>query len=141
MFQVSVIIPVYNAVNFIEKAVESVIHQHGVGEVLLIDDACPDGALVLCKELENKYEQVKLFQHPNAENRGAGASRNLGIQIVRFDYFVFLDAVDYYLPDGFKITEQLFTNILRLMEYMNLLVHIIKMRKQRLLLVNGKVYH
>lgn len=108
MFQVSVIIPVYNAVNFIEKAVESVIHQHGVGEVLLIDDAYPDGALEVCKELEKKYSNVKLLQHPNAENRGAGASRNLGIQNTRFEYIAFLDADDYYLPDRFKITEQRF---------------------------------
>lgn len=108
MFQVSVIIPVYNAVNFIEKAVESVIHQQGVGEVILIDDAYPDGALVVCKNLEHKYEKVKLLQHPNAENRGAGASRNLGIQNAQFEYIAFLDADDYYLPNRFNITEQRF---------------------------------
>jgi glycosyltransferase involved in cell wall biosynthesis len=108
MFQVSVIIPIYNAVNFIEKAVESVVHQHGVGEVILIDDAYPDGALEICKELESKYEQVKLLQHPNAENRGAGASRNLGIQNAQFEYIAFLDADDYYLADRFSITEQKF---------------------------------
>lgn len=108
MFRVSVIIPVYNAVNFIEKAVESVVHQSGVGEVLLIDDAYPDGALEICKQLENKYSIVKLFQHPNAENRGAGASRNLGIQNARFEYIAFLDADDYYLPNRFSITEQRF---------------------------------
>lgn len=108
MFQVSVIIPVYNAVNFIEKAVESVVHQHNVGEVILIDDAYPDGALEVCKQLENKYSIVKLFQHPNGENRGAGASRNLGIQNAQFEYIAFLDADDHYLPNRFSITEQLF---------------------------------
>ncbi|TCK84872.1 glycosyltransferase family 2 protein [Albibacterium bauzanense] len=113
MFQVSVIIPVYNAVNFIEKAVESVVHQHGVGEVILIDDAYPDGALEICKELESKYEQVKLLQHPNAENRGAGASRNLGIQNAQFEYIAFLDADDYYLADRFSITEQKFKENLK----------------------------
>jgi len=109
MFQVSVIIPVYNAVNFIERAVESVVLQKGVGEIILIDDAYPDGALEVCKTLESKYAIVKLIQHPNAENRGAGASRNLGIQNARFDYIAFLDADDYYLPDRFTITEQRFS--------------------------------
>jgi len=108
MFQVSVIIPVYNAVNFIEKAVESVVHQHGVGEILLVDDAYPDGALDLCKKLESKYSIVKLLQHPNGENRGAGASRNLGIEKAQFDYIAFLDADDSYLPNRFNITEQRF---------------------------------
>src|SRR5690606_2223665 len=108
MFQVSVIIPVYNAVNFIEKAVESVVHQQGIGEVILIDDAYPDGALEVCKELENKYSIVKLFQHPNGENRGAGASRNLGIENAQFEYISFLDADDYFLPNRFSLTEQLF---------------------------------
>jgi len=108
MFQVSVIIPVYNAVNFIEKAVESAIYQDSVSEVILVDDAYPDGALEVCKKLETRYDKVKLFQHPNAENRGAGESRNLGIQNAQFEYIAFLDADDYYLPNRFSITEQRF---------------------------------
>lgn len=108
MFRVSVIIPVYNAVNFIENAVESVVHQREVGEILLVDDGYDDGALKVCKQLESKYSTVKLFQHPNGENRGAGASRNLGIEKAQFEYIAFLDADDYYLPNRFSITEQRF---------------------------------
>jgi len=104
MFQVSVIIPVYNAVNFIERAVESIIHQDKVGEVILIDDGFPDGALEICKNLEKKYNKIKVFQHPNGENLGAGASRNLGMKIASCPYIAFLDADDFCLPERFKKT-------------------------------------
>lgn len=108
MFKVSVIIPVYNAVKYIERAVESIIHQEGVGEVILIDDGYPDGALELCQQLVNKYSNLVLYQHPNGVNKGAGASRNLGIKKSKFSYIAFLDADDYCLPNRFQVTKERF---------------------------------
>lgn len=101
-FQVSVIMPVYNAEEFLNTAVESAVHNNYVGEILLIEDKSPDNCLQICKELVGKYDKVKLFRHPNGENRGAGASRNLGILNAMCDYVAFLDADDYYLPERFE---------------------------------------
>jgi len=109
-FKVSVITPVYNAANYVRQAVESTIYQDVVGEVILVEDGSPDNALEICKELEQEFDKVKLFQHPNGENKGAGASRNLGIGKAQFNYIAFLDADDWYLPNRFKREKQLFKN-------------------------------
>ena len=91
-FKVSVITPVYNAEKFLTEAVNSAIHLDEVGELILIEDNSPDGALDLCRELEKQYDKVKLLTHPKNENRGAGASRNLGVRNAKFDFISFLDA-------------------------------------------------
>lgn len=109
-FQVSVIIPVYNAENYLLNAVKSVMQFSCVQEILLVEDASPDNALSLCKQLEKEYPIVKLFTHPNNENRGAGASRNLGIEKAKARYFAFLDADDWYLPNRFDAELELFEN-------------------------------
>jgi glycosyltransferase involved in cell wall biosynthesis len=107
-FQVSVIIPVYNAEKFIRQAVESAVFQEAVGEIILIEDGSPDQALHVCKTLAREFKKVKLVQHPNGENKGPGASRNLGLKTACFEYIAFLDADDVYLENRFAITKQIF---------------------------------
>ena len=106
--KVSVIIPVYNAAAFMTQAVESALAQPETGEVLLVEDGSPDNALEVCEGLAGKYERVRLLRHPNGENRGAGASRNLGMLNAGCELIAFLDADDYYLPERFRQAAQLF---------------------------------
>jgi len=47
-FIVSVIIPVYNAEKFLRNAIESAVQLEEVGEVILVEDASPDNALMIC---------------------------------------------------------------------------------------------
>ena len=105
---VSVIIPVYNAEAYLKKAVLSAVSLDEVAEVILVEDASPDNALQVAQELEGQFDKVKLFQHPDQGNHGAGASRNLGIKHATCDYIAFLDADDYYLPDRFTTDVQIF---------------------------------
>lgn len=105
---ISVIIPVYNAAPFIRKAVESALMQPETKEVILIEDGSKDVSLNLCKSLQGKYEKIKLFTHQNNLNKGAGASRNLGIQKASGAYIAFLDADDYYLPNRFATDRKIF---------------------------------
>lgn len=112
MFQVSVVIPVYNAEAYLRQAVESAISVEEVGEIILIEDRSPDNALQICYELSKKYKIVKIYRHPNGENRGAGASRNLGIEKASLPYIAFLDADDYYLENRFKACKEVFKTIL-----------------------------
>ena len=109
--QISVIIPVYNASKFVGKAVESALHQPEVAEVLLIEDGSNDNSLEVCRQLAKKFDKVKLLTHPGNENKGAGASRNLGIENAKCDYIAFLDADDYYLHGRFAKARQLFSDI------------------------------
>lgn len=108
--KISVIIPVYNAEKYVSKAVESALQLDEVFEVILVEDKSPDKALQICQELAQKYDQVKLFQHPDQENHGAGASRNLGLEKVTGDFIAFLDADDYFLPNRFTAEKELFKN-------------------------------
>jgi glycosyltransferase involved in cell wall biosynthesis len=88
--------------------VESAVGLEEVGEMILVEDKSPDNALGLCKTLVEEYDKVKLFQHPNGENRGAGASRNLGIEKSTCEFIAFLDADDFYLPKRFEREKELF---------------------------------
>lgn len=106
--KISVIIPVYNAEKYVSKAVESALQFDEVYEVILIEDHSPDNALQVCRELAQKYDKVKLFQHPDQGNHGAGASRNLGLNKATGDFIAFLDADDYFLPNRFTAEKELF---------------------------------
>ncbi|MEF9478784.1 glycosyltransferase [Chryseobacterium sp. 1B4] len=72
--KISVIIPVCNAEVLITNAVESALQFGEVYEVILIEDGSYDQSLNVCKELEQKYERVKLLQHSDQQNHGASAS-------------------------------------------------------------------
>jgi glycosyltransferase involved in cell wall biosynthesis len=106
--RVTVIIPVYNAEDFIVESVRSAITQPETAEVLLVEDGSSDRSLEVCEQLCVKYPMVKLLQHPNGENRGAGASRNLGIKNAAYEYIAFLDADDFFLPNRFETATQMF---------------------------------
>ncbi|MEG0925719.1 glycosyltransferase family 2 protein [Chryseobacterium sp.] len=108
--KISVIIPVYNAEKYVSKAVESALQLEEVDEVILVEDKSPDNALQVCRELVKKYNRVKLFQHFDQGNHGAGASRNLGIEKATGDFIAFLDADDYFLPNRFTAEKELFQN-------------------------------
>lgn len=109
--KISVIIPVYNAEKYITQAVESALQFEEVYEVILVEDQSPDNALAVCKLLSEKYDRVKLFQHPDKGNHGAGASRNLAFEKSTGDFIAFLDADDYFLPNRFDAERDLFKNI------------------------------
>ena len=105
---ITVIIPVYNAEKFIRKAVHSADSIEMVKEILLIEDGSIDGSLKVCEELEEELSKVKLFTHPNNVNKGAGATRNLGLQKATQPYISFLDSDDYFLKDRFKLDMSIF---------------------------------
>lgn len=107
---ISVIIPVYNAERFLEKAVASALQFPQVKEVLLVEDGSPDASLEVCKKLLQKDARIKLFQHPDRQNHGAGATRNLGLEKASEEFIAFLDADDYYLPNRFDAEREIFKN-------------------------------
>ena len=108
MLTISVIIPVYNAQEYLAKAVDSASQFDEVKEILLCEDCSTDGSLALCKKIEEGNPKVKLYQHSDKGNHGAAASRNLGIEKATQEFIAFLDADDYYLPNRFDIEKKAF---------------------------------
>jgi hypothetical protein len=107
--QVSVVIPVYNAARFVSQAVESALQQQETGEVILVEDGSPDNDWEVCQHLASTHKKVRLLRHPNGENRGPCASRNLGMRNSACEYIAFLDADDFYLPGRFTVAEDVFS--------------------------------
>lgn len=107
---ISVIIPVYNAVAFLEKAVESASQFGEVKEIILIEDRSTDNSLILCEKIAAVNPKIKLYPHPDFGNHGAGASRNLGLRKATQEFVAFLDADDYYLENRFSAEHELFEN-------------------------------
>jgi glycosyltransferase involved in cell wall biosynthesis len=99
---ISVIVPVYNAEAYVEQAVHSALEQPFDLEVILVEDGSSDNSLAVCDRLAREDERVRLMRHPGGANKGAGASRNVGIRAARGKYIAFLDADDYMLPERFQ---------------------------------------
>ncbi|WPR77401.1 glycosyltransferase family 2 protein [Algoriphagus sp. NG3] len=109
-FKVSVIVPVYNAAEYLEYAVNSAVFFDEVLEILLIEDGSTDDSLRICQELALKYNKVFLFRHSGGINKGEAASRNFGIKLVKGKYIAFLDADDWYFPNRFKKDVEMIKN-------------------------------
>ncbi|MCY0969562.1 glycosyltransferase family 2 protein [Chryseobacterium wangxinyae] len=108
--KISVIIPVYNAAAFLQKAVQSALQFEEVAEVILVEDASTDRSLEICKKLELENVRIILVQHYDKGNHGAAETRNLGINKACSEFIAFLDADDYYLPNRFDAEKFLFNN-------------------------------
>lgn len=96
--KVSVIIPVYNAEEYIVETLESLNNQtfEDDFEVILINDGSEDNSVNLIKEFinNNKRANIHYKLHDDGENKGQGSRRNLGIDIARGEAIIFLDADD-----------------------------------------------
>jgi glycosyltransferase involved in cell wall biosynthesis/SAM-dependent methyltransferase len=97
---VSVILIFFNAVKFIDEAIQSVFAQHyPQWELLLVDDGSTDGSGEIAQRYAEGYpERVRYLEHAGHVNRGMSASRNWGIRHARGQYLAFLDADDVWLP-------------------------------------------
>ncbi|MCK4807015.1 MAG: glycosyltransferase family 2 protein [Candidatus Aegiribacteria sp.] len=103
--KISVVIPVYNAGQFVRSAVVSALNQAETAEVIRAEDNSTDDSLRVCRSLEKEYHNVLLIRHPDGEDHGAGATRNLGVRNATIEYLAFLDADDFYLVDRFKVAK------------------------------------
>ena len=106
--RISVVIPVFNVENHLLRAIDSVLCQPEVEELILAEDGSSDKSLKLCLQQATMDSRIVVLQHPGNKNKGVAATRNLGIKNARGPYIAFLDADDYYLPQRFKQTQQCF---------------------------------
>jgi glycosyltransferase involved in cell wall biosynthesis len=90
---VSVIVPVYNVGEYIEKCINSIINQtYSNLEILLINDGSTDNSPRICAEYAKKDIRIKLI---HKENGGLSDARNVGLDVARGKYILFVDSDDY----------------------------------------------
>jgi len=95
-----------NGEKFILEAIASVLAQtYNNWELLLVDDGSSDNSSAIARSYADKYPEIRYLEHPNHQNRGMSASRNLGIRNAKGDYIAFLDADDIWLPQ--KLEKQI----------------------------------
>lgn len=94
---VSAVIPVFNSVSTLERAVNSLLIQPEINEIFIVDDGSTDGSYELGLELKSKFPIIKVLTHPNYVNCGAPSSRNLGLKFCSNEWIQFLDADDELL--------------------------------------------
>ncbi|WP_240613516.1 glycosyltransferase family 2 protein [Pueribacillus theae] len=105
IFKVTVILPTYNAEKTLEKTLNSIVFQ-SLGfehiEVLLIDDGSSDRTRHIILDYAKKYiNMIPVFLK---ENSGTPAKpRNLGIELARGKYIIFIDADDWFDQNGIKV--------------------------------------
>lgn len=108
IFEVSVILPVFNTEAYVAKAIHSALIQTEVKEVIVINDGSTDNTDAIINKLAEANTKIKIYYHANKKNKGRSASRNLGIQKATSKYIAFLDADDYYLDNRFKNDQIIF---------------------------------
>ena len=100
---VSVIIPAYNAEDYISECISSVINQtHKNIEIIVVNDGSTDNT----KNILEKINDSRLLI-VNQENKGCSASKNTGLSISKGDYIQYLDADDYLSIDKIQIQVEL----------------------------------
>ena len=107
---ISVIIPVYNAALYLEKAIHSTLFHAEVKEVVVVDDGSTDDSLAILQKLQQTDARIKIYHHEHHRNKGRSASRNLALQKATMPYLAFLDADDFYLENRFEADATIFAN-------------------------------
>ncbi len=101
---ISVIVPVYNILDYLERCVNSICNQtYRNLEIILVDDGSTDGTDSLCDSLAQKDNRIRVF---HKENGGSSSARNLGIEKAKGDYLGFIDSDDYIDADMYETLVQ-----------------------------------
>ena len=101
--KISIIVPIYNAGNSLEKCIESLISQsYSNLEIILINDGSTDYSLDICKKYSDKDKRIITI---DKENGGVASARNAGLEVVTGDFIGFVDSDDY-------IAESMYENLL-----------------------------
>ncbi len=101
MPKVSIIIPVYNAENYLEETLNSVLNQtYNDFEVIALNDGSKDNSLSILNEYASKDNRFIVIDKPNS---GVSDTRNLGILKASGEYIACLDADDLYSPNFLSV--------------------------------------
>lgn len=89
----SVIVPVYNAEEFLPRCLDSIVKQGCKKyEIIIVDDGSTDSSGRICDQYAERYSQCRVIHQ---ENKGISAARNTGLKCALGKYIVFVDSDDY----------------------------------------------
>lgn len=98
--KLSIIVPVYNTVEYIDECLSSIIENKKISkEIICVDDGSTDGGLEVLRGYKNKYSFVKLIEQ---KNLGPGIARNKALEIAEGEYIGFLDSDDIAHPSMYN---------------------------------------
>ena len=97
--KVSIVVPVYNAQAYIEKNLETLLHQsYDNFELIIVDDGSTDESKHIIEKHLNNDNRIKYVYQ---DNQGAGVARNVGLEMATGKYIIFLDDSSYKVPNPF----------------------------------------
>lgn len=98
---VSIIVPIYNAEQYLRRCVDSILNQEYTDyELLLVNDGSTDASGDICEEYRDRDPRVIVIQK---ENTGVSDSRNRALDRARGKYLQFLDSDDWITPDATRL--------------------------------------
>ena len=106
--KVSIIVPVYNVEQYIERCLNSIVSQTYANlEIILVDDGSTDSSGNICKKYSEKDKRIKYIYQ---ENKGLSGARNAGIDNSTGDYLCFIDSDDWVERDYLMSAMKIFDN-------------------------------
>ena len=101
----SIIMPVYNKLEYLRDSVQSVLSQTERNlELILVDDGSTDGSGGLCDTLAGKDPRITVI---HKRNGGVASARNVGLDAARGDFIGWVDADDLVHPEMFRVMMEL----------------------------------
>ena len=96
MPKVSIIVPVYNVEKYLDRCIQSILHQTFLDfEVILIDDGSPDNCPQMCDEYAKQDPRIRVIHQ---ENAGQSVARNKGLDVAKGEFIAFVDSDDWIHP-------------------------------------------
>lgn len=106
MPEISIVVPVYNAANYIRKTVDMVLAQTFTDwELILVEDCSKDNSAQVLRTLESELQDGRIRVIYKSKNEGAAKARNTGVEAASGRHLAFLDADDVWMEN--KLTDEL----------------------------------
>jgi len=98
--KISIIVPVYNVENYLNRCVDSIINQTYKNlEIILVNDGSPDNCGEICNHYAEKDSRISVIHQ---ENQGLSGARNSGLKKASGDYIGFVDSDDWIEPEMYE---------------------------------------
>lgn len=95
---VSIIVPVYNTEKYLKQCIDSICNQtYSNIDIILITEKCDDRSEQICDELAQQDSRIRVVHKGKVS--GVSKSRNIGLEMAKGEYILFVDSDDYIYPD------------------------------------------